>query len=147
MKNFSEVTWTGKAVTPGKPGQVPQALAGLVSPDEEVRNRSYWQLDNEVVLQSDLFEAAYFVIPFLLQYLDEKVPYGRDRVYDLLYEIANGYAPSTVLCQTSEGDEIPLQAACDRELMKGMHIFLRDAADANSVIREKAMKFTEMQAP
>ena len=118
-------------------------MADLLSEDEGVRNRSYWQLDNEVVLQSDLYEAAYFVIPFLIGFLDTKVAHGRDRIYDLLFEIAHGHAPATELCRTKEGLEVPLEEACVQEVRKGVGVFLRDTADANPLIREKAKKLIE----
>src|SRR5438128_80126 len=96
-EDLRAIPWSQKSVASGKADHVPEALAGMVSPDERLRERSYWRLDNEVVLQSDLYDAAYFVIPFLIQYLLERVPHGRDRVYDLLIEIGRGFAPSTSL--------------------------------------------------
>jgi len=144
LKELSAIPWNQKSVASGKAATVPQALAGLVSPDDTVRNRSYWQLDNEVVLQSDLYEAAYFAIPFLIQFLSEKVAHGRDRIHGLLYEIAHGEAPSTIVCRTTEGKELPLKEACARELEKGMSVFLSDTSDPNPLIREKAKDLIEV---
>jgi hypothetical protein len=144
LQGLSQITWNEKSVASGKAIHVPQALAGLISPDEKVRNRSYWQLDNEVVLQSDLYEAAYFVIPFLIEFLNEENIHGRERIYDLLYEIAQGNAPLTVLCRTKEGDEIPLKDACTREIVKGFTTFLRDAKEANPLISKKAKELMEV---
>lgn len=84
MKDLFKIAWHEKAVASGKADNVPNALAGLLSPDETVRNRSYWQLDNEVVCQSDLYEAAHFAIPYLIHSLSARVPYGRDRICELL---------------------------------------------------------------
>src|SRR5713226_7697798 len=106
VEDVRAIPWSQKSVASGRADHVPQALAGLVSPDEKLRERSYWQLDNEVVLQSDLYDAAYFAIPFLIQYLRDRVPHGRDRIYDLLSEIGRGFAPPTSLCLTKEGDSI-----------------------------------------
>jgi hypothetical protein len=144
LSELSAIPWTEKSVASGNAANVPQALAGLLSPDETVRDRSYWQLDNEVVLQSDLYEAACLVVPFLIRFLSERVPHGRDRIYDLLYEIANGDAPSTVACCTTEGEELPLKEACTRELKKGLTVFLRDTSDENPLIREKAKDLLEL---
>jgi hypothetical protein len=144
VDNLSRIAWGEKAVASGKADKVPQALAGLLSPDEQVRNRSYWQLDNEVVLQSDLYEAAYFVIPFLVSFLRDHVPYGRDRVYDLLYEITNGEAPPTVMCRTTEGDGIPLKAACTREVKKGLAVYIRDTKDADPLVKQKAKQLVDV---
>jgi len=142
--DVSTVAWSEKSVASGKAVNVPQALVGLLSPDGKVRNRSYWQLDNEIVLQSDLYEAAYFVIPFLVRSLSEKAVYGRDCIYDLLYEIAQGDSPATVVCQTNDGDLVPLKEACARELNKGLSVFVRDSADGNNVISAKAKELLEL---
>ena len=144
QQELSGVNWSEKSVASGKADKVPAALAGLLSPDENLRNRSYWQLDNEIVLQSDLYEAAYFVIPFLIRCLSEKVAHGRDRIYDLLYEIAHGHAPTSLVCRTKEGDEISLEDACAREVNKGLEMYLRDTTDANPLIAEKAKELIEL---
>ena len=146
VNELAKIPWNTLDIASGKGGHVPQALLGLISPDEAVRNRSYWQLDNEVVCQSDLYEAAYFVVPFLLTMLNERVQHGRDRIYDLLYEIANGAAPSSVLVRTLQGDEIPLKDACAQEINKGLDIFRRDAADSDPRISKKATELLELLA-
>ena len=144
LEELTAVAWSEKSVASGKADMVPEALAGLLSTDENLRNRSYWQLDNEVVLQSDLYEAAYFVIPFLIDFLRVKVVHGRDRIYDLLYEIANGHAPSSILCRTKDGDEVPLMDACLREVKKGISVFRRDLTDANHRISQKAKELLDL---
>lgn len=144
LEDLSAIPWSQKSIASGNAAHVPEALAGLLSPDATVRNRSYWQLDNEVVLQSDLYEAAYFVIPFLIRFLSEKVPHGRDRIYDLLYEIAHGDAPSTVTCRISDGEVVPLKQACAAELKKGLQVLLRDTSDADPLIRQKAKELIQL---
>ena len=139
--SISSVPWNEIKVASGSAGRVPEALIGLLSPDEETRNRSYWRLDNEVVLQSDLYEAAYYVIPILVQMLEDKVA-GRARIYDLLYEIGNGYAPSTTLFRTREGFLMPLRFACYLELAKGSEVFMRDATDRDQSIAVKSTELT-----
>jgi|GEM_PF-1659042 len=145
-ENLRAIPWSQIPVASGKADHVPQALAGLVSPDKRLRERSYWQLDNEIVLQSDLYDAAYFVIPFLIQYLRERVPHGRDRIYDLLIEIGRGFAPPTSLCRTTEGDSVPLQDACAREILKGFRVFLRDAGDPDPRVAAKARELMQLLA-
>ena len=140
---ISSVPWHDIKVASGSAEQVPEALLGLQSPDEETRNRSYWRLDNEVVLQSDLYEAAYYVIPILIQMLEDKVA-GRARIYDLLYEIGNGYAPATTLCRTREGYLMPLRFACYLELAKGSSVFMRDTADLDKSIAVKATELIDL---
>ncbi len=138
--SISSVPWNDIKVASGSAERVPEALMGLLSPDEETRDRSYWRLDNEVVLQSDLYEAAYYIIPILVRMLGDKVA-GRARIYDLLYEIGNGYAPPTTLCRTHEGYLMPLRFACYLELAKGSSVFVRDTTDRDHSI---AIKATEL---
>jgi hypothetical protein len=141
---ISHVPWSEVRVASGKAGHVPEALIGLLSPDEETQNRSYWRLDNEVVLQSDLYEAAYFVVPVLVQMLDDRVAHGRERIYDLLYEIANGCAPPTTLCRTKDGRLVPLRQACLDELKNGLSVFDRDTTDEEASIAAKARELVAL---
>jgi hypothetical protein len=141
---LSHVRWNELSVASGAANEVPQALMGLLSPDEETQRRSYWQLDNEVVLQSDLYEAAYFVIPVLVQMLVDRVAHGRERIYDLLYEIANGYAPPEIECQTFDGRAIPLKNACVEELKRGLSVFDRDTVDEDTLVKTKAKELVQL---
>ena len=143
-ESISCVPWNDIKVASGTAEQVPDALIGLLSPDEETQNRSYWRLDNEVVLQSDLYEAAYYVIPILVQMLADKVPHGRERIYDLLYEIANGYAPATSSCRTRDGKLVTLREACAEEPNDGLNIFRQDADDADPRITAKARELVAL---
>ena len=137
-ESISCVPWNDIKVASGSAEQVPDALIGLLSPDEETQNRSYWRLDNEVVLQSDLYEAAYYVIPILVQMLADKVPHGRERIYDLLYEIANGYAPAASSCRTRDGEaRDAARGVRGRRLNDGLNIFRQDADDADPRITAK----------
>jgi hypothetical protein len=122
---------------------LPAALEGLLSPDPTTREKSYWSLDNNVVLQADLHEAAYFVIPFLLEALRIRVPFGRDRIYDLLFEIGNGYAPDDVTCTTLDGNIVPLRLACHSAVRSGREIFQRDLEDTDPIIRSRAAELLE----
>jgi hypothetical protein len=132
------VPWGDLAVASGRASHVPEALLNLLSPDAETRNRAYWQLDNEVVLQSDLYEAAYFVVPILIMILEGKPEFGGDRIYDLLYEIANGWAPATTVCRSRDGTVIPLKEACVQELRRGIRVFSADMTDPDPSLSAKA---------
>src|SRR5438132_1009336 len=143
QEELSTIPWSQKSTASGNAAKVPQALAGLVSPDATVRERSYWQLDNEVVVQSDLYEAACLVIPFLIRFLSENVAHGRDRICDLLCEIGHGGDTSTVTCRTMDGQVAPLKVGCTGELKQGLDVFLRDTNDPDPLIRDKANELIE----
>jgi hypothetical protein len=137
-KLFHAVPWGDLAVASGRASHVPEALLNLLSPDAETRNRAYWQLDNGVVLQSDLYEAACFVVPILIIMLEGKPEFGGDRIYDRLYEIANGWAPATTVCRSRDGTVIPLKEACVQELRRGIRVFSADMAGPDPLLSAKA---------
>lgn len=147
--NFSEIQlssipWSKLKTASGTAEHVPDALKGLVSPDESIREKSYWQLDNKVVRQSDLFESAYFVLPFVLTMLRERVPHGRDIIYELVFEIANGFAPTSVLVKSFDGVDMPLKEACLQEILKYVDVFRQDVNDPSPGIRRDASDLLEL---
>ena len=143
-KYIDAIHWDDLNVASGKASRVPEALLGLISAADETRNQSYWRLDNEIVLQSDLYEAAYFVVPILIQMLREKPAHGREEIYDLLYELANGYAPETIVCHRSDGHIVPLKQGCREEIKKGMSIFKSDMLLQSSRLSVKAKELVEL---
>jgi hypothetical protein len=67
---------------------VPDALRQLAEAvTEDALRRAYWRLDNEVVVQGALFQAAEFVVFPLLQLLHQGSPRRQRYVLDLLIEI------------------------------------------------------------
>ncbi len=139
LEDLDSVPWGELKQAHGTSGHVPDAILGLVSEDAQRRREAYWKLDNYVVLQSDLYEAAYYVIPFLLQILENPSTLNRrEYVYDLLIEIANGGAPElfTVIHSNAEW---PLALACRDRVAAGAALFVSDAAGGASKIRERAL--------
>lgn len=69
LEKINKIDWKGLRQAHGDADHIPEAIKGLLSEDEQISERSYWLLDNYVVLQSDLHEAALYVVPFLLEIL------------------------------------------------------------------------------
>jgi hypothetical protein len=139
FEKLESVMWEQYATAHGDARHIPEAIRSLVSEDESVRNAAYWQIDNHVVLQSDLYEAAPYVVPFLLEILAGRFRSGRDRLYDLLWEIANGKAPVEVQSDIAGSNHpMALEKACRMEVLKGMETYLKDAADPDPLVRKKA---------
>jgi hypothetical protein len=86
----TNINWALLSTAHGNGTHLPDAIAGLNRQTDEERRRVYWQLDNYVVLQSDLYEAAYYVIEPIVELLEHN--YTVDRLYPLraLTEIASG---------------------------------------------------------
>jgi hypothetical protein len=76
--------------------------------------------------------------------LASKIEFGRDRIYDLLFEIANGFAPLTMICHTSDEGNMPLKDACVREVKRGIDIFLADMNSPNPQVQKKAKELFEL---
>lgn len=139
FENIDKIEWEKLRQADGFATNVPSALRGLVSDDPEVQRASYWKLDNHVVLQSDLFEAAYYVIPYLLEIVKMDQFIEKKYVYDLLYEIANGYAPDESLC-VIDGQSVPLKTACRKAVSEGIDLYFSELKDNTSPNRDKALE-------
>jgi hypothetical protein len=138
FNNIDEVNWSELRQAHGDAGHVPEAIKGLIASDPKVQEASYWKLDNHIVLQGDLYQAAFYVIPFLIEILKSNIQSGRNYVYDLLFEIANGCAPDEVSC-VYDGLNLPLTDACKRVIADNINTYLAEVANASSDCRESAL--------
>ncbi len=138
FEGTKSIDWSCFKQAHGDASHVPDAIKALVSDDESTREKAYWKLDNFVVLQSDLYEAAFYVIPFLVEILLSKVFSGREHVYALLSEIANGYAPDSVTIQV-DGNDMPLTLACRTLVLEHVDVYLDEVKDIQSGYRDSAL--------
>ena len=86
----NSIHWKDVKTASGTAEHIPEAIKQLNSPVAAERDNAYWRIDNFAVVQSDLYEAAYYVIEPLVELLEK--PYSVDRVKPLrlLSEIAAG---------------------------------------------------------
>jgi len=140
FETLESIPWDQLKQAHGGAHHVPEALRGLMSKSMDTCNTSYWKLDNHVVVQSDLYESAFYVVPFLLEILNSPECVRRDLVYNLLYEIGNGYAPTTILCQDDTGSFLSLQEACRERVAGGIEIYLKEVEELNSEARTNALE-------
>lgn len=144
FETLLHIPWETKRVLPGtKADRIPEALCGLLSENPDIRKQAYWHLDNCVVVQSDLYEAAWYVIPFLLEILQASVDAGREEVYDLLYEIGNGGARPEQVIVHENGTTYPLEAACREEVIAGWPLYLADMHHERLSVKGKALELIE----
>lgn len=104
--------WKQIQVAYGSGNIIPEALQLLKSQQEEDRERGYWQLQNSVVLQSDLYEGAYYVIEPLLEIAEGASCPDVYRPLDILYEIFNGYASPHNFILIEDDQNKHLTVAC-----------------------------------
>ncbi|QUJ67382.1 hypothetical protein KDD30_15305 [Photobacterium sp. GJ3] len=138
FESIGSVDWKKLEQAHGDASHVPKAIEQLISEDEEKREKAYWKLDNHVVLQSDLYEAAFYVIPFLLEILRSNISVGREHVYALLAEIANGYASEEVTVFIN-GNRVPLSNACRNMVLEHVDIYLDEVQNQASRYRDSAL--------
>jgi hypothetical protein len=124
------VDWSAVRSMPGGSGFVPQSVARLLlAESEEDAAAAYWELDNRVVVQGQLFEAARWIVAPLVSALQVRLaPPSRRRVVDLLVEIALG-VPDQSECEAGNEE---LGEACRQEIKQGLWCFygLLDDDDA-----------------
>jgi len=139
LDDLDKLNWSALKTAHGDASHIPGAIRGLIAEDKQTREMSYWKLENYVVLQSDLYEAAFYVVPFLLEILSSDIKEGRERVYDLIFEIGNGYAPKRYKIKNLDGELTSLAEACRASVIKGMEVYINEVQDKTSQAREKAL--------
>jgi hypothetical protein len=135
------VPWGKLHTAHGTAERVPAAIRGLAGADADTADDWYWQLDNNVVLQGSVYEAGYYVIPFMLAMVDSALPSEvRARAYDLLVEIARGVPGDSTRATVGDGsEEVPLVQAA-RRLIEGKFARYRaDLLGSDPVPRRKAL--------
>ena len=141
-KRIEAVAWAGLATSSGDGAGVAKALPGLLSGDEAARGRAARKVAYQVVLQFDLYEAAYSVAGILVEIVKAKIA-GRREAYGLLFDIANGFAPPAVTCKTPEG-VVALQEACRKAVLAGQEWYRRDLGEKDAAVKLAAFELLEL---
>jgi hypothetical protein len=105
--------------------ETPHAVRELLdsrSPDDV--KKAYWKLENHIVVQGQLFEAALYVVPVIVAALAklERPSYVRIGLYELLFQIVNGEVDSEEATRGLEN----LGERCRELAREGLWIFYRD---------------------
>lgn len=130
------IDWRAARTAVGNAAAVPQAIAALLGADtEEEAKSAYWShLDNEVVVQGRLFEAAGLVIGPILTELSagSLSDAARYRSVELLVEIALGAPHPSEEPSGAQG----LQEFCISQLRRGLWTLysLLDCGDERVVV-------------
>lgn len=130
--------WRSLRTVIGPADFVPRAIDRLLTATTDAEARSaYWELDNRVVVQGQLFEAAEAVTQELVTRIcsgGASMP-GLSRALDLLVELAYGEADASEVAVGNVG----LGARCRDEIRKGMQC-LQATADIGDDRARAAMR-------
>ena len=141
LDDLDSVPWVDLVQAHGSAEDVPAAIRGLAAAEPGEVERYYWRLDNVVVLQGSVYEAAFYVIPYLLAIIDSGLPSeNRAAAYDLLVEIARGTSAdpdSTVM--TGSGQAKPLLDASVERIRAGRRRSEEDLKHGDPLVRRKAL--------
>jgi hypothetical protein len=119
LDSLSGIPWSKLRCQTGFAGHVPDAVLGLMSDDLDVIETSYWQLENRVVAQGALYEAAGYLPPVLFEAFD-KAPL-KWSILELLFQIGNGDA----------FDDPELEDRCHNSVISGLKHWLSSNANAD----------------
>lgn len=130
-------------------------LIGLLSSNEIEQDESYWQLDNNIVVQSGLYDGAFYVIPFLVAFLKMDFQFNANKVFDLLFEISKGETDELICYSVkregvdyffpaseehnTESITISLSIACRNEVLKNFSVYLEEFKTNRLQSRELAL--------
>lgn len=151
--SLRSLEWSDIRSQSGSCQGVPDALMRIASSDDkEVRSRSYWDIENSVVVQGGIYDGAFFTIPFLLQICVMAGSSGKSEALELLYEIAAGATsfdsnvkfrivdtPFRYYTPDPLSSEIPLGVASRFAIGNGVSDLLRLCCSSDSMIRKEAI--------
>lgn len=131
---IEQIEWDQLRSASGPSSFVPGAVRELLgSSSYDEAEAAYWKLDNDVVVQGQLFESARWIIAPLLVVLSQPRPsFVREQVANLLVEIAFGEPHEREL---EAGGEPGLGQHCVDELRGGLSAFYAMLDDPVPVLR------------
>ncbi|MFV2099353.1 hypothetical protein ACFHW1_28440 [Micromonospora sp. LOL_014] len=134
---IESVNWAALRADSGNGGGIPRALNDLweASSEDEAR-RAYWQIDNEAVVQGQLYESAVPTLQALLS-MASVIPSGprRRAVAELIQQIVFGQPHSL---ENAE-ENVDIVARCSHLAMGAVWLFYGWLTDDDSEVRELAL--------
>jgi hypothetical protein len=142
LKELEIVEWDSLRTAQGiNADYIPKALLGLMSVNKEEKEIAYWSLENHVVLQGDVYDSSYYIIPFLVEMIEKTDEETKVYAYDLLIEIINGYSVYDVEILHNE-KALELREANYQNISENLDIYLDDLEFIGNHKNEKLMTNT-----
>jgi hypothetical protein len=134
---LADVDWASLHVDGGDATSVPDALLELAAAtDETAAAEAYWKLDNNVVVQGEVFDSAAALIPAILVLLTGDIATeARVRLLDLMIEMhgAETHPSESARSGSKASDE------CTRLIREGLWLYVAAASDASPSVRRSAV--------
>lgn len=154
FKIINAFPWSKIKANYGYCENIEEALAGIISEDATIREKSYWKLDNHVVVQANLSEGAFFVVPFVIElFKSNEIDDGNKyELFNLLFEIANGVSSELISYNINLDDGFEyyikgtdykdenLRIACRNKVLKHFHFFMMDLFNVSSGTRKYSLE-------
>lgn len=116
---FSRTPWS-KLRAAGSAAKLPEAIQALLEArSKSDAERAYWRVDNTVVVQGGLFEAALPTVPAVLGALQRSTGVGQSYLLDLLVQIGAGQPAPEELASGNTS----LKDHCVEEISRGAAIY------------------------
>ncbi len=148
---IDSINWTEKEVCGWVEGEgdnagiIPQALKMLMKPDEKIQDKAFDELDNYVVVQRNLYEASYYVLPILFSMLEcDEIP-EKNVIFGMIDEISRGSKYDTVgdssrTIVLSGGKLVNLEEGCRDIFEDKIGVLLRLLKDSEAEVRALAVE-------
>jgi hypothetical protein len=135
VEELNQVKWQNLRTMQGNAAHIPEAFSEMTfAVSEEVGRTAYNNLDNSLVVQGQLFEAAEHLIPFLILGSLKGTEIGKWLCLDLLVEIAGGYSDSS----EDEIGNINLEFRCKEAVRRGIPVYYHFLESADMRTRDCA---------
>lgn len=120
---LAQTDWKSLRASMRTAEEVPDVIRSLVTaPSPDAARKTYWRLDNFVVVQGRLFQAALPLVPVLLALLSgELLPWAKRLILELLLQIAPGWVDPSELAVGNQG----LGAQCRASVSEGKWLYYR----------------------
>ena len=137
---LERIPWGDLRLSSGDASKVPAALRKLAqSPSRDEGLNAYWELDNSIVIQGRLFQAAEFVVPFVLDLALGAVDHVRELALELLIQLAAGQPdPSEISAGNTELGDL-----CRTTIRAGLASYYLFLDSSNDEFRDRALELID----
>ena len=100
----------------------------------------YWRIDNHIVVQGQLFEAAEYLVPVLIaSLLEVKEDFIKHTIFELLIQIVAGVPDQSEIVL----DNFDLAERCRAKAREGLWILYKLLVDGDNIDKEAAFQILE----